>query len=52
MTDPWVCNATSIVGKEPDQVEAVQDVEQFQLDIFGLTVTHSASSGTKLLVTG
>jgi len=37
------------VGKEP---ELVREVEQYQLDIVGLTSTHSAGSGTKLLEKG
>uniref|UniRef100_A0A8C2XE13 Homeobox domain-containing protein n=1 Tax=Cyclopterus lumpus TaxID=8103 RepID=A0A8C2XE13_CYCLU len=42
-------NVTSLAGKEP---ELVQEVERYQLDIVGLTSTHSMGSGTKLLEKG
>ena len=42
-------NVTSLAGKEP---ELVQEVERYQLDIVGLTSTHSKGSGTKLLEKG
>ena len=42
-------NVTSLVGKEP---ELVREVEKFQLDIVGLTSTHSKGSGTSLLERG
>ncbi len=35
-----------LVGKGP---ELLREVERYQLDILGLTSTHSAGSGTKLL---
>ena len=42
-------NVTSLVGKVP---ELVREVERYQLDMVGLTSTHSTSSGTKLLERG
>ncbi|TWW77681.1 hypothetical protein D4764_12G0010710 [Takifugu flavidus] len=42
-------NVTSLMGKEP---ELVREVEKFQLDIVGLTSTHSKGSGTSLLKKG
>uniref|UniRef100_A0A671V1W2 Reverse transcriptase domain-containing protein n=1 Tax=Sparus aurata TaxID=8175 RepID=A0A671V1W2_SPAAU len=42
-------NVTSLGGKEP---ELVQEVEQYQLEIVGLTSTHSLGSGTQLLERG
>uniref|UniRef100_A0A3Q4B154 Uncharacterized protein n=1 Tax=Mola mola TaxID=94237 RepID=A0A3Q4B154_MOLML len=42
-------NITSLVWKEP---ELVQEVERYQLDIVGLTSTHSSGSGTSLLERG
>jgi len=42
-------NVTSLVGKEP---ELVREVEQYQLDMVGLTSMHSTGSGTKLLERG
>ncbi|KAI3375033.1 hypothetical protein L3Q82_021548 [Scortum barcoo] len=42
-------NVTSLGGKEP---ELVQEVERYQLEIVGLTSTHSLGSGTQLLERG
>jgi len=42
-------NVTSLAGKEP---ELVREVERYQLDLVGLTSTHSTGSGTKLLERG
>uniref|UniRef100_A0A8C5CRJ5 Reverse transcriptase domain-containing protein n=1 Tax=Gadus morhua TaxID=8049 RepID=A0A8C5CRJ5_GADMO len=42
-------NVTSLWGKEP---ELVREVERYQLDLVGLTSTHSLSSGTVLLDKG
>ncbi|TWW62301.1 hypothetical protein D4764_04G0009480 [Takifugu flavidus] len=42
-------NVTSLMGKEP---ELVCDVEKFQLDLVGLTSTHSKGSETSLLERG
>ena len=42
-------NVTSLGGKEP---ELVQEVECYGLDLVGLTSTHSAGSGSKLLDRG
>ncbi|KAK0156273.1 Craniofacial development protein 2 [Merluccius polli] len=42
-------NVTSLWGKEP---ELVREVERYQLDLVGLTSTHSLSSGTVLLDRG
>jgi len=42
-------NVTSLAGKEP---ELVQEVEWYQLDMVGLTSTHSTGSRTKLLERG
>ena len=42
-------NITSLAGKEP---ELVREVERYQLDMVGLTSTHSTGSGTKLLERG
>ncbi|KAI3365242.1 hypothetical protein L3Q82_010334 [Scortum barcoo] len=42
-------HVTSLVGKE---LELVEEVERFPLDIVGLTSTDSASSGTKILERG
>ena len=42
-------NVTSLAGKEP---ELVCEVERFQLDIVGLTSTHSLGSGTSILERG
>ena len=42
-------NVTSLGGKEP---ELVREVERYQLDLVGLTSTHSVGSGTKLLERG
>ena len=42
-------NVTSLAGKEP---ELVREVERYQLDMVGLTSTHSTGSGTKLLERG
>lgn len=42
-------NVTSLVRKELD---LVQQVEQYQLDIVGVSSTHSSGSGTKLLERG
>uniref|UniRef100_A0A3B3QR52 Endonuclease/exonuclease/phosphatase domain-containing protein n=1 Tax=Paramormyrops kingsleyae TaxID=1676925 RepID=A0A3B3QR52_9TELE len=39
-------NVTTLMGKEP---ELVREVVKFQLDIVGLTSTHSLGSGTSLL---
>ena len=39
-------SVTLLAGKKP---ELVWKVERYQLDIFGLTSTHSTGSGTKLL---
>ena len=39
----------SLAEKEP---ELVCEVERYQLDIVGLTSTHSVSSATKLLESG
>ncbi|TWW66922.1 hypothetical protein D4764_20G0009540 [Takifugu flavidus] len=44
-----IWNVISLVGKEP---ELVHEVEKFQLDIVGLTSTHSKGSGTSLLEKG
>jgi len=37
------------MGKEP---ELVREVDRYQLDMIGLTSTHSTGSGTKLLERG
>ncbi|KAK5880582.1 hypothetical protein CesoFtcFv8_023595 [Champsocephalus esox] len=42
-------NVTSLGGKEP---ELVREVERYQLDLVGLTSTHSVGSGTLLLDRG
>ncbi len=42
-------NVTSLVGKEP---ELVREVERYQLEIVGITSTHSLGSGTTLLERG
>jgi len=42
-------NCTSLAGKEPG---LVREVERYQLDMVGLTSTHSTCSGTKLLERG
>ena len=42
-------NVTSLAGKEP---ELVREVERYELDMVGLTSTHSTGSGTKLLERG
>ncbi|XP_045911628.1 uncharacterized protein LOC123974779 [Micropterus dolomieu] len=42
-------NVTSLWGKEP---ELVREMERYQLDLMGLTSTHSLSSGTVLLDRG
>uniref|UniRef100_UPI0037E775E1 G-protein coupled receptor 4-like n=1 Tax=Semicossyphus pulcher TaxID=241346 RepID=UPI0037E775E1 len=42
-------NVTSLVGKEP---ELVREVERYQLQIVGLTSTHSSGSGTNILERG
>ena len=42
-------NVTSLAGKEP---ELVCEVEQYQLDMDGLTSTHSVGPETKLLERG
>ena len=42
-------NVTSLVGKE---LELVEEVERFRLDIVGLTSTHSIGSGTQVLERG
>ncbi|KAK5858519.1 hypothetical protein PBY51_002652 [Eleginops maclovinus] len=42
-------NVTSLGGKEP---ELVREVERYQLDLVGLTSTHSVGSGTLLLDKG
>ncbi|KAK5929262.1 hypothetical protein CgunFtcFv8_010507 [Champsocephalus gunnari] len=42
-------NVTSLGGKEP---ELVWEVERYQLDLVGLTSTHSVGSGTLLLDRG
>ncbi|XP_077956447.1 uncharacterized protein LOC120824534 [Gasterosteus aculeatus] len=42
-------NVTSLGGKEP---ELVREVERYQLDLVGLTSTHSLGSGTTLLDRG
>ncbi|KAI3376614.1 hypothetical protein L3Q82_017048, partial [Scortum barcoo] len=42
-------NVTSLGGKEP---ELVREVERYQLEIVGLTSTHSLGSGTQLLERG
>jgi len=42
-------NVTSLPGKEP---ELVWEVERYQLDMVGLTSTHSTGSETKLLEVG
>jgi len=39
-------NVTSLVGKEQ---ELVREVERYQLDMVGLTSTHSTGSGAKIL---
>lgn len=53
MVEPQACcllvvlemwNITSLVGKES---ELLFDVEHYQLDIAGLTYTHSTGSGTQ-----
>ena len=43
----WI--VTSLAGKKP---ELVREEERYQLDIVGLTSTHSTGSGTKLLERG
>ena len=40
---------TSLVGKE---VELVQEVKRYRLDIVGLTSTHSSGSGASLVERG
>ena len=42
-------NVTSLRGKEP---ELMREVERYQLDLVGLTSTHSLSSGAVLLNRG
>lgn len=42
-------NVTSLWGKEP---ELVREMERYQLDLVGLTSTHSLCSGTALLDRG
>ena len=42
-------NVTSLAKQEP---ELVREVERYQLDMVGLTSTHSTGSGTKLLERG
>ena len=42
-------NVTSLAGKE---LELVEEVERFRLDIVGLTSTHSSGSGTQVLERG
>ena len=42
-------NVTKLAGKEP---ELVREVERYQLDLVGLTSTHSVGSGTELLDRG
>ena len=44
-----IWNVTKLAGKEP---ELVREVEQYQLDLVGITSTHSLISGTKLLDRG
>ncbi len=44
----WTRNVTSLVGQEPE----LREVERYQLDIVGLTSTHSIVSKTKLLERG
>ena len=45
----WTWNVTKLAGKDP---ELVREVEQYQLDLVGLTYTHSIGSGTKLMDRG
>jgi len=54
--DPWHCrlvlgtwNVTSLAGNES---ELMREVERYQLDMVGLTSTHSTGSVTKLLERG
>ena len=42
-------NVTSLAGKE---LELVEEVERFRLDIVGLTSTHSSGAGTRVLERG
>ena len=42
-------NVTSLAGKE---LELVEEVERYRLDIVGLTSTHSSGSGTQVLERG
>ena len=47
---PWGhVNVTKLAEKEP---ELVREVELYQLDLVGLTYTHSIGSGTKLMDRG